>query len=60
MVIFTEVTENEGIIERHLHVCDPVSKSANMTITSEIVTDRERQLQHVDCGFSRYKAFVGI
>ena len=52
MAILAEVTENECIIERHL--CDPCKKR------SEIVTDRERQLQHVDSSFSQYKAFVGI
>jgi len=32
-----------------------LSKSANMTNTSEIVTDRERQLQHVDSSFSHIR-----
>ena len=38
MAIFMEVTENECVIQRHLN--DP-SKNANMTNTSETVTDRD-------------------
>ena len=55
-----DITENECIIKRHLY--DPCQKAVISAVrreNSQTITHWEKELQHMECSYGLYKAFVG-